>query len=720
MTNTSSWTIKRDLPNDEFRIANLMMLVERYMSEEDSKKVYDAFVFAEKAHKGIMRKDGLPYITHPLEVARILADLRMDVDVIRAALLHDVVEDCEQYTIDDISSHFNATTAKLVQGVTKLDYDQFPDKQTALIATFRNLMKTMTDDFRVVLIKLSDRLHNLSTMSAVPMKSRRKKADESFDLYIPLARRMGMNKMRRDLQELALAAKYPWREKILRNVVEQYNEENAEKHALIIDNIQATFERKQLKASVLKWSKNLYRLYSRLKIKGEKLNPKTESLDLRILVSTKEECYQALCILHELYPPIIGTFKDFIATPKIYGFQALETFLLTPEQQTLKIQIQTHDMYKVAQYGVTAKWRHPEVQKTTDIPHKALQKWLNQVDEIYQYDLDVNDFYRDIQAELFLQEIYVSTPDGKTIELPYGSNSIDFAYAIHTDLGNHCAETRVDGKKVPLKMPLYNGAMVKIIRSEMASPQASWLNSVVTGKATASIRSWLNKRKDIEFVELGKQVLTSALQEYNLEEKDIDPEKLSSLLETLHLKSKEDLLTALGKGQQCGRLIVLRLFDKANLPALPEKNDKSPMLINGTEGLLVNLQDCCHPIPNDRIIARLNATQGLEIHRADCPSLQNIDTTKNEFLAVSWAKTENTTYTAPLDVTAKNKIGVLSNICLLMEKHQINIENVNIETDINGYKIIHFIICITNENHLKKIMNSINKQECIIDVKRPF
>jgi len=720
MTNTSSWTIKRDLPNDEFRIANLMMLVEQYMSEEDSKKVYDAFVFAEKAHKGIMRRDGLPYITHPLEVARILADLRMDVDVIRAALLHDVVEDCEQYTIDDISSHFNPTTAKLVQGVTKLDYDQFPDKQTALIATFRNLMKTMTDDFRVVLIKLSDRLHNLSTMSAVPMKSRRKKADESFDLYIPLARRMGMNKMRRDLQELALAAKYPWREKILRNVVEQYNEENTEKHAVIIDNIQATFEQKQLTASVLKWSKNLYRLYSRLKIKGEKLNPKTESLDLRILVSSKEECYQALCILHELYPPIIGTFKDFIATPKIYGFQALETYLLTPEQQTLKVQIQTHDMYKVAQYGVTAKWRHTEIQNTTDIPHKALQKWLNQVDEIYQYDLDVNDFYRDIQAELFLQEIYVSTPDGKTIELPYGSNSIDFAYAIHTDLGNHCAETRVDGKKVPLKMPLYNGAMVKIIRSEMASPQASWLNSVVTGKATASIRSWLNKRKDIEFVELGKQVLTSALQEYNLEEKDIDPEKLSSLLETLHLKSKEDLLTALGKGQQCGRLIVLRLFDKANLPALPEKNDKSPMLINGTEGLLVNLQDCCHPIPNDRIIARLNATQGLEIHRADCPSLQNVDTTKNEFLAVSWAKTENTTYTAPLDVTAKNKIGVLSNICLLMEKHQINIENVNIETDINGYKIIHFIICITNENHLKKIMNSINKQECIIDVKRPF
>ena len=319
-----------------------------------------------------------------------------------------------------------------------------------------------------------------------------------------------------------------------------------------------------------------------------------------------------------------------------------------------------------------------------------------------------------------MQEIYVSTPDGKTIELPYGANSIDFAYAIHTDLGNHCAETRVDGKKVPLKKPLYNGAMVKIIRSEMANPKASWLNSVATGKATASIRSWLNKRKDIEFIDLGKQVLRSALHEYNLEESDIDPKKLASLLDTLHFKSKNDLLTALGKGQQCGRLIVLRLFEEANLPVLSEKTGKKPMLINGTEGLLVNLQDCCHPIPKDRIIAKLNAVKGLEIHRIDCPTLYNLDTSKKEFLAVSWANTENTFYTVPLDVTAKNKIGILSSISLLMEKHRINIENVNIETDIEGNKIIHFIIRVMNERHLQKIMNSINKKDGILEIKRPF
>ncbi len=262
--------------------------------------------------------------------------------------------------------------------------------------------------------------------------------------------------------------------------------------------------------------------------------------------------------------------------------------------------------------------------------------------------------------------------------------------------------------------------MVKIIRSEMANPKASWLNSVATGKATASIRSWLNKRKDIEFIDLGKQVLRSALHEYNLEESDIDPKKLASLLDTLHFKSKNDLLTALGKGQQCGRLIVLRLFEEANLPVLSEKTGKKPMLINGTEGLLVNLQDCCHPIPKDRIIAKLNAVKGLEIHRIDCPTLYNLDTSKKEFLAVSWANTENTFYTVPLDVTAKNKIGILSSISLLMEKHRINIENVNIETDIEGNKIIHFIIRVMNERHLQKIMNSINKKDGILEIKRPF
>ena len=706
------------LPNNEFRVANLIMLVEQYMSEADAKKVYDAFIFAAEAHDGVMRKDGSPYITHPLEVARTLADLHMDADVICAALLHDVIEDTT-FTKQHIIDGFGYPTAHLVDGVTKLVYEEYPNKQAALIATFRKMMKTMTDDFRVVLIKLSDRLHNLSTMAAMPAKTRIKKADESFSLYIPLARRMGMNQMRRNLQELALAAKYPWRSKILKKVLAQYTQDNEKNRLAILDSIITTFESHHLEASIFHWPKNIYRLYLRLKQESYNLNAKTESLDIRILVQTRAECYQALCILHELYPPKIGSFKDFIATPKVYGFQALQTCLLTPSQQLIKIQIQTQNMFQVAQYGVTATWRNPTLKKSADVFHTALKEWIKQVDEIYRNDADTNDFYQDIQADLFLREIYVSTPKGQSIILPYGSNSIDFAYAIHSDLGNHCAETRVDGKNVALKMPLYNGATVQIIRNEKASPQASWENIAVTAKAKASIRAWLRKRKTTEFIILGEQVFQSALEQYQLTANDVAEEKYQQLLQTLQLATKEDLWTAIGKGEQCGRLIVHRLFCDKELPSIPT-DQQSSMLISGTEGLLVNLQHCCHPIPDDRITAQINTVEGLAIHRVDCPSLRYRDLSNDDYLAVSWIKTHNTLFSVPLHITVENNIGILSTITALMTKYAINIEHLTMKNEKRGTKIICFLISVSNRKHLQKIMNTLRRKEDIVQVERPF
>ena len=705
-------------PNNGFRVANLIMLAEQYMSAADAKKVYEAFLFAAEAHDGVMRKDGSPYITHPLEVARTLADLHMDTDVICAALLHDVIEDTH-FSKQNIIDAFGDATACLVDGVTKLGYEEYPNKDAALIATFRKMMKTMTDDFRVVLIKLSDRLHNLSTMAAMPAKTRITKADESFNLYIPLARRMGMNQMRRHLQELALAAKYPWRTKILKKVLEDYTKANEKNRLAILESLIDAFEQKQLTASIFHWSKNLYRIYLNLKQENYTLNTKTESLDIRILVATRTECYQALGILHELYPPKIGSFKDFIATPKVYGFQALQTSLLTPSRQLIKIQIQTHNMFQVAQYGVTATWRNPHLKKSADVFHKALKEWIKQVDEIYRNDADSNDFYQDIQADLFLKEIYVSTPRGQSIILPYGSNSIDFAYAIHSDLGNHCAETRVDGKKVSLKMPLYNGATIQILRSEYASPRASWENTVVTAKAKASIRAWLRKRKTTEFIRLGKDVFQAALEPYQLTRNDIAEEKYQTLLHTLKLSNKTELWSAIGKGKQCGRLIVHRLFCEQELPHTP-KNNHSPMLISGTEGLLVNLQPCCHPIPDDRITAKMSTVNGLEVHRANCPTLPYRIAEEDDYLAVSWTKAHNTFFTVPLLISAENNIGVLSTITALMTKYSINIENLTIETEKRGTKTICFLVNVSTRKHLYKIMNVLRKKEGIVQVERPF
>jgi RelA/SpoT family (p)ppGpp synthetase len=706
------------LPNNEFRVANLIMLVEQYMSADDAKKVYEAFIFAAEAHDGVMRKDGSPYITHPLEVARTLADLHMDADVICAALLHDVIEDTP-FSKQDIIDAFGHPTAHLVDGVTKLVYEKYPNKQAALVATFRKMMKTMTVDFRVVLIKLSDRLHNLSTMADMPAEMRIKKADESFSLYIPLARRMGMNQMRRNLQELALTAKYPWRSKVLKKVLAKYTQDNEKNRLAILESVIAAFEKNALKASIFHWPKNFYRLYLRLKQESYHLNAETESLDIRILVKTRAECYHALCILHELYPPKIGSFKDFIATPKVYGFQALQTCLLTPSQQLIKIQIQTHNMFQVAQYGVTATWRNPNLKKSADVFHKALKEWIKQVDEIYRNDADTNDFYQDIQADLFLKEIYVSTPKGQSIILPYGSNSIDFAYAIHSDLGNHCAEARVDGKKVSLSMPLYNGATIQIFRSEQASPRASWENIAVTAKAKANIRAWLRKRKTTEFISLGQDVFQAALEQYQLTDSDIAEEKYQKLLHTLKLTNKTELWSAIGKGKQCGRLIVHRLFCKQELPSIP-KSQHSSMLISGTEGLLVNLQNCCHPIPDDRITAKISKVNGLEIHRVNCPTLPYRISEENDYLAVSWTKTNNTVFTVPLIISAENHVGMLSTITALMKQYVINIENLTIESEKRGTKMIRFVISVSNRKHLHKIMNTLRKKEGIVQVERPF
>ena len=706
------------LPNDDFRVANLIMLVEEYMSKQDVKKVYAAFLFAAEAHNGVMRKDGSPYITHPLEVARTLADLYMDADVICAALLHDVIEDTK-HNKQEIIDEFGLSTANLVDGVTNLIYEDYPNKQAALIATFRKMMKTMTKDFRVVLIKLSDRLHNLSTMAAMPAKTRIKKANESFSLYIPLARRMGMNQMRRDLQELALTAKYPWRVKVLRKVMQRYTREIDTRKKEILALLRDTFTSEQLDANISYWEKNIYNVYQCLEREDSVLDAKTESLDIRILVTTRAECYQALGILHALYPPKVGSFKDFIATPKVYGFQALETYLLSPSKQTIKIQIQTHSMFQVSQYGVTAKWRNPNLKQSADIFHKSLKEWINQVDEIYRNNIDSDEFYQDMKADLFLREIYVSTPAGQSIILPYGANSIDFAYAIHSDLGDHCAETRVDGKNVSLEMPLYNGATVQIIRSELASPRASWANVVITAKAKSCIRAWLRKRKTTEFVTLGQQVFQSALDQHRLTQSDISTEKYQQLLQTLNLTDKAALWTAIGQGKQCGHLIVHRLFDDKKLPSIKD-NTPTPMLISGTEGLVVNLQTCCHPLPDDRITAQINQREGLAIHRVSCPSLRYRDLSDKDYLAVSWTKTENTPFSVPLLITAENHVGVLSMITTLMKKYSANIENLSIETEKRGTKIICFLITVSNRKHLHKIMYLIKQEEGILQVERPF
>ena len=698
---------------------DLNEVVSRYMNEEDAKKVYQAFLLAADAHDGVVRKSGEFYIFHPLEVAYTLADLHMDADTICAALLHDVIEDTD-YTKEDLEAQFGSVVADLVDGVTKLAGGEFTSRQQVTEASFQKMMAAMTQDFRVVLIKLADRLHNVKTLGVRKPDARRRIAQETLDIHVPLARRLGMNAMRKDLQVTAFKHLFPWRSRLLQQAMDKFTRDNADTHQEILRNISQKLFDSNIKANVFRWDKNIYKLYQRIKnSKGRKhLDKHTEELELRVLVNSTEECYAALGVLHQLFQPKIGSFKDFIATPKGYGFQALQTALLTPQQQLILVQIQSHEMYQIAQYGITAHWRYPELLKSSEQSKLYLNRWLKQVEEIQQITGNAAEFLEDMKADLFLSEIYVSTPKGETKVLPKGATPIDFAYSIHTEVGNKCVEALVDGDTVPLNTQLTNGATVEIITDEDATPHSEWLNFVITAKARSAIRNWINKRKGHEFIILGKQILDKALSRFNLGFEDIDSEKIEQTLQTLNLKDIDALFNSIAKGNQSAKLVARRLLDDESLKASKETDEEQTLLIKGTEGLVVHLQECCHPIPNDPIVAQLDELRGLEVHRTNCPALSH---NAKETLAVAWSDDvqKESHFLAPLRIQVRNRVGVLSHITDLLETMHVNIEDINISGD-STVKDMYFLLQVDNNNHLRHIAESLNNLSHVLEVTRVF
>ena len=698
---------------------DLSELVSRYMDEEDASRVYDAFLLAAEAHDGVVRKSGEFYIFHPLEVAYTLADLHMDADTICAALLHDVIEDTS-FTKADLAEKFGDTVADLVDGVTKLAGGEFTSRDEANAASFQKMMAAMTQDFRVVLIKLADRLHNVKTLGVRKPDSKRRIAQETLDIHVPLARRMGMNAMRKDLQINAFQHLFPWRAKVLKKAMDNFINENADTHQEIIKTITEALYESKVKGRVFRWHKNLYRLYLRIKNNKNQLDSQTEALELRILVNTTAECYAALGVIHQLYQPKIGKFKDFIATPKGYGFQALQTALLTPQRQLILVQIQSHEMYQIAQYGITAHRRNPDLLNSSDKSQIYLNRWLRQVEEIQQATGNAAEFLQDMKADLFLSEIYVSTPKGETKVLPKGSTPIDFAYAIHTEVGNKCVSVYIDGELSRLNAQIPNGATVKIITAEDATPHSIWLNYVITGKARSSIRNWINKRKSHEFIALGKQILEKSLKKFGLSFDQVDPIKLLKILEVLNLNDEGALFSSIAKGNQSSMLVTKRLLDDESL--LPIEDEDQVLLIKGTEGLATHLQECCHPIPNDAIVAQLDEVRGLEVHRTNCPTLSHSKALqKKETMSIAWVDdTSNEShFLAPLNVQVQNRVGVLSHITDFLEKMRVNIEDINIAGDSN-IKDMYFLLQVKDASHLRQIAESLNNQSHVIDVVRLF
>nr|CAA6820007.1 MAG: GTP pyrophosphokinase (EC, (p)ppGpp synthetase II / Guanosine-3',5'-bis(diphosphate) 3'-pyrophosphohydrolase (EC [uncultured Thiotrichaceae bacterium] len=710
-------------PNNFFRAADLMNMVERYLSEEESRHVYEAFILADSAHSSVLRKSGEPYITHPLEVARILAEMRMDADTLSAALLHDVIEDTD-HSEADIAAHSGPIVAHMVEGVTKLATEDFANKQEATIASFQKMMTAMTDDFRVVLIKLADRLHNLRTLGFKKPASQRRIAKETLAIYVPLARRMGMHHMRRNMQLLAFQHLYPWRSKILRQSLERYLDYNREIHKDILNTVLDAVLKQVPGSLTFIWRKNPFTIYERIKRHGKRFDEKREILEIRVLVGTVDDCYRTLGIIHNLYHPKLNGFYDFISTPKTDGFQALQTTVYTPSKQAVRFQIQTRTMYHVAQYGITAQWRYPDMhsRQKAKITQDSLDVWLDQVREFGLKADNAVEFYTDMKADFFLTEIYAFTPKGDVKEFPRGATMVDYAYGIHTELGQRCVGAKIDGEEVPLRTRIPNGATIEVLTDPQATPQPSWLNHAITGKARSHIRNWLRQQKVADRLTLGRKLFDQALHDHKSSLEVINPDEMATLLQTFKMGSIDELFLAIAQGEHCSRLLSKRLLGGVALGKTPmppaADHEATPLLVKGADGLLIHFSNCCYPLPNDPILAHLNPDVGLEVHRDSCSVLDST-VEPESVLSVAWAAQEDTgqQFLAGILTQAYNVPGVIFHVAELFEQMKVNIEEVNTKGDSN-IKQTEWIVHVNDLEHLREIIRLVEHVPSVIRVKR--
>jgi len=700
-----------------FVSTDLYRIVQRYQTPKEIESTQHAYEFAADAHSDVRRKSGELYIHHPLEVARILADLHMDVDTLCAALLHDVIEDTE-FSKDYIIEHFGLVVAELVDGVTKLAGNHFTSRTEAAEASFQKMMIAMTQDYRVVLIKLADRLHNMRTLGAMPASKKRRIAKETLAIHAPLARKMGINVLRKELQGLCLMHLHPWRYNILAKSVAANLQHNRSTYDRILNDITEALRSQQVESSVFLWEKNLYRIYEDAqKFKANKyLSNESDGIEIRILVDKVPECYLALGAVHQLYSPKTGKFKDFIAARKAYGYQALQTELITYERQLLKVEIQTKPMYQVSQYGVATHFRYPNSMTASDFSKTYLDRWLKQVADIRRANGSPSEFMEDVTADLFLKDIQVYTPRGDIRTLPRGSTPVDFAYEIHTDLGNRCSYAIVDNRRVPLSTPLKNGATVRIYKDENARPQPTWLTFVATGKARSAIRHWVNSRKDGEFIALGKQLLNQALSPYKESLQTLKPEQLNNTLKLLKIQDLDHLLNHIAHGDHCAKLIARRIVDEDSLLKVSKEDADRPILIKGTEGLAVDLQPCCYPIPGDIIVAQLKKGRGMAIHRVSCKTLKSTDS--NRPLKISWSPHQKQTYPAALLIEASNRVGALSSVSNTLHNLEINTEEMHISGD-NNTKTFFLVIEVLDTEHLRNVAKKLQELELVLSVTRP-
>lgn len=654
---------------------SLNHIVKDYLPKEQIDLLKQAYIVARDAHEGQTRSSGEPYITHPVAVACILAEMRLDLETLMAALLHDVIEDTPA-TFQDIEQLFGTTVAGLVEGVSKLDKLNFRDKKEAQAENFRKMVMAMVKDIRVILIKLADRTHNMRTLGSLRPDKRRRIARETLEIYSPLAHRLGIHHIKTELEELGFEALYPNRYRVIKEVVKAARGNRKEMIQKILSEIEGRLTEAGISCKVSGREKHLYSIYRKMHLKEQRFHSIMDIYAFRVIVSTVDTCYRVLGQVHGLYKPRPGRVKDYIAIPKANGYQSLHTSLIGPHGVPVEVQIRTEDMDQMAEMGVAAHWAYKEHGESGTTAQVRAHRWMQSLIELQQSTGNTFEFIESVKSDLFPDEIYVFTPEGRIVELPTGATPVDFAYAVHTDIGHSCVGARVDRQPYPLSQQLTSGQTVEIITAPGARPNAAWLNFVVSSKARAKIRKLLKNLKRDDSVNLGRRLLNHALGN-GRKITDIPQENISRELVRMKLATLDDLLAEIGLGNAMSVVVARNLLNEPESNTEESTTRKLP--IKGADGVLITFAKCCRPVPGDPIIAHISPGKGLVIHHESCRNIRGYEKEPEKFMAVEWDNDIDTDFIAEIKVDMFNHQGALANLTAAINDANSSIQSMNTE-----------------------------------------
>jgi len=704
-----------------FEFTDLRDELALYLNEEQVTAVANAYLYAAKAHEGQKRRTGEDYITHPLAVARILCDMRMDHESIMAAMLHDVLEDTKT-SKTMLSTQFGPAVAELVDGVSKLTQVKFENRAEAQAENFRKMLLAMSRDIRVILVKLADRLHNMRTLGVMPVEKRRRIARETLEIYAPIANRLGMNNFRIEFEDLGFSTLFPLRSRTLKECIRKARGNRKEIMRMIETTLRQGLQKRSFPPDAVRGrEKHLYSIYKKMRDRHVPFSQIMDFYAFRILVDDADSCYQALGLIHQLYKPVPGRFKDYIAIPKANGYQSVHTTLFGPYGVPIEIQIRTHEMHHMAEQGIAAHWLYKTPESSITQAQASARTWLKNLLDMQKSAGNSIEFMQNVKMDLFPDEVYVFTPKGDIMELPAGATVIDFAYAVHTDVGNHCVAARVDRQIAPLSTLLENGQTIEIEQEAQGAPNPAWLSFVVSSKARSNIRHFFKNQQRAESIILGQRLLNAALADHQLSREALAPRAVEHLLHELSLQSFDELLADIGMGNRTSVLVARRLHElqgaKLTTQTLPTPSTTSPLLIKGTEGMMINFATCCWPIPGDPIVGVVGKGQGLTIHIEGCQHLKAIRRQTEKFVPVCWEDQMSNTFQVKLFIETLNQRGVLATITAMIAE-SANINSIHSQDKDERYSLVTLILSVRDRVHLAHIMRRLRSIKTITKIMR--